>query len=88
MRNEKLEKKYESIKNFISKNKEVIFEDGCLNSSILNMTYIDKELFSEKEDTIRFNLSNGCQVEVTSPRQVAIDRKYKSVYLTKYFRSC
>lgn len=86
--NERLMKKYNAIVNFLEKNKEVTFENGCLNSIIESVEYrrenIRGKIF-DTEDSIVFKFRDDKYYTVEKADEVKIDRKFKTIYLSKYF---
>lgn len=86
--NEKLLRKYNAIVNFLEKNKEVTFENGCLNTTIVDVEYIrekkDNEIF-DTNDSIVFRFKDNRSYRINNSNDVKIDRKYKTIYLSKYF---
>lgn len=78
----KLEKKYNAIMNFLNKNKEVVFEDGCLNYLILSCEY------DAHSDILTFKIDGMREVHAihvygnefdSKEVKLRIDRKYKAI---------
>ncbi len=74
---EKLMKKYNSIKNFT--NEDTVFEDGCLNEGIDEISYIIDKSYNNFI-VIKTSTYNRC-VRISKSSGIKIDRKYNSLEL-------
>ena len=85
--NEKLVKKYNAIVRFLEKNKNVVYEAGCINKLIINIEYEKgKNNFMDNiEDYIILTLDDNKKIWVDDSRKLRIDRKYKTIENTGYF---
>ena len=85
--NEKLAKKYNAIVRFLEKNKNVVYESGCINKLIVNIEYVKgKNNFIDNiEDYIILTLDDNKKICVDDARRLRIDRKYKTIESTGYF---
>ena len=85
--NEKLAKKYNAIIRFLEKNKNVVYETGCINKLIVDVEYEKGEnnFLDNTEDYIIFTLDNNKKIYVDDARRLRIDRKYKTVESTGHF---
>ena len=85
--NEKLVKKYNAIVRFLEKNKNVVYEAGCINKLIINIEYEKgKNNFMDNiEDYIILTLDNNKKIYVDDARKLRIDRKYKTIESTRHF---
>ena len=85
--NEKLAKKYNAIVRFLEKNKNVVYEAGCINKLIINIEYEKgKNNFMDNiEDYIILTLDDNKKIYVDDSRKLRIDRKYKTIENTGYF---
>ena len=85
--NEKLAKKYNAIVIFLEKNKNVVYESGCINKLIVNIEYVKgKNNFIDNiEDYIILTLDDNKKICVDDARRLRIDRKYKTIESTGYF---
>ena len=85
--NEKLVKKYNAIVRFLEKNKNVVYESGCINKLIVNVEYKKgKNNFMDNiEDYIILTLDDNKKIWVDDSRKLRIDRKYKTIESTGYF---
>ena len=85
--NEKLAKKYNAIVRFLEKNKNVVYEAGCINKLIINVEYEKgKNNFMDNiEDYIILTLDDNKKIWVDDSRKLRIDRKYKTIENTGYF---
>ena len=85
--NEKLAKKYNAIVRFLEKNKNVVYESGCINKLIVNIEYVKgKNNFIDNiEDYIILTLDDNKKICVDDARRLRIDRKYKTIESTGHF---
>ena len=85
--NEKLVKKYNAIVRFLKKNKNVIYEAGCINRLIVNVEYEKGEnnFLDNTEDYIILTLDNNKKIYVDDARGLRIDRKYKTIESNGHF---
>ena len=85
--NEKLAKKYNAIVRFLEKNKNVVYEAGCINKLIINIEYEKgKNNFLDNiEDYIILTLDDNKKIYVDDSRKLRIDRKYKTIENTGFF---
>ena len=85
--NEKLAKKYNAIVRFLKKNKNVVYEAGCINKLIINVEYKKGEdnFLDNIEDYIILTLDNNKKICIDDARGLRIDRKYKTIESTGYF---
>ena len=85
--NEKLAKKYNAIVRFLEKNKNVVYEAGCLNRLIVDVEYEKGEnnFLDNTEDYIILTLDNNKKIYVDDARGLRIDRKYKTIESNGHF---
>ena len=85
--NEKLAKKYNAIVRFLEKNKNVVYESGCINKLIINVEYEKgKNNFLDNiNDYIILTLDDNKKIWVDDSRKLRIDRKYKTIESTGHF---
>ena len=85
--NEKLAKKYNAIVRFLKKNKNVVYEAGCINKLILNIDYKKgkNNFLDNTEDYIILTLDDNKKIWVDDSRKLRIDRKYKTIESNGYF---
>ena len=85
--NEKLAKKYNAIVRFLKKNKNVVYEAGCINKLIINIEYEKgKNNFMDNiEDYIILTLDDNKKIWVDDSRKLRIDRKYKTIESSGHF---
>ena len=85
--NEKLAKKYNAIVRFLKKNKNVVYEAGCINKLIINIEYKKGEnnFMDNIEDYIILTLDDNKKIYVDDSKKLRIDRKYKTIENTGYF---
>ena len=85
--NEKLAKKYNAIVRFLKKNKNVVYEAGCINKLIINVEYKKGEnnFLDNIEDYIILTLDDNKKIWVEDSRKLRIDRKYKTIESTGHF---
>ena len=85
--NEKLAKKYNAIVRFLEKNKNVVYESGCINKLIINVEYKKGEnnFLDNIEDYIILTLDDNKKIWVDDSRKLRIDRRYKTIENTGYF---
>ena len=85
--NEKLAKKHNAIVRFLEKNKNVVYEAGCINKLIVNVEYKKGEnnFLDNTEDYIILTLDNNKKIYVDDARGLRIDRKYKTVESAGHF---
>ena len=85
--NEKLAKKYNAIVRFLKKNKNVVYEAGCINKLIVSVEYKKgKNNFLDNiEDYIILTLDDNKKIYVDDSKKLRIDRKYKTIENTGYF---
>ena len=85
--NEKLAKKYNAIVRFLEKNKNVVYEAGCINKLIINVEYKKGEnnFLDNIEDYIILTLDDNKKIWVDDSRKLRIDRKYKTIESTGHF---
>ena len=85
--NEKLAKKYNAIVRFLEKNKNVVYEAGCINKLIINVEYKKGEnnFLDNIEDYIILTLDDNKKIWVDDSRKLRIDRRYKTIENTGYF---
>ena len=85
--NEKLAKKYNAIVRFLEKNKNVVYEAGCINRLIVNVEYEKGEnnFLDNTEDYIILTLDDNKKIYVDDSKKLRIDRKYKTIENTGYF---
>ena len=85
--NERLAKKYNTMVRFLEKNKNVVYESGCINRLIINVEYEKgKNNFIDNiGDYIILTLDNNKKICVDDARGLRIDRKYKTIESTGHF---
>ena len=85
--NEKLAKKYNAIVRFLEKNKNVVYEAGCINKLIINIEYEKgkNNFLDNTEDYIILTLDDNKKIYVDDSKKLRIDRKYKTIENTGYF---
>ena len=85
--NERLAKKYNAIVRFLEKNKNVVYEAGCINRLIVNIEYKKGEnnFLDNIEDYIILTLDNNRKIWVDDSKKLKIDRKYKTIENAGYF---
>ena len=85
--NEKLAKKYNAITRFLLKNKNVVYEVGCINRLIVDVEYEKGEnnFMDNIEDYIILTLDDNKKIYVDDARGLRIDRKYKTIESTGHF---
>ena len=85
--NEKLAKKYNTIVRFLKKNKNVVYESGCINKLIVNVEYEKgkNNFLDNTEDYIILTLDNNKKIWVDDSRKLRIDRKYKTIESNGHF---
>ena len=85
--NEKLAKKYNTIVRFLKKNKNVVYESGCINKLIVNVKYEKgkNNFLDNTEDYIILTLDNNKKIWVDDSRKLRIDRKYKTIESNGHF---
>ena len=85
--NERLAKKYNAIVRFLEKNKNVVYEAGCINKLIINVEYKKGEnnFLDNIEDYIILTLDNNKKIYVDDARGLRIDRKYKTIESIGHF---
>ena len=85
--NERLAKKYNAIVRFLKKNKNVVYEAGCINRLIVNVEYEKgkNNFLDNTEDYIILTLDDNKKICVDDSRKLRIDRKYKTIGNTGYF---
>ena len=85
--NERLAKKYNAIVRFLEKNKNVVYQEGCINRLIVNVEYEKGEnIFLDNiENYIILTLDDNRKIYVDDSRKLRIDRKYKTIENTRYF---
>ena len=85
--NEKLAKKYNTIVRFFKKNKNVVYESGCINKLIVNAEYEKgkNNFLDNTEDYIILTLDNNKKIWVDDSRKLRIDRKYKTIESNGHF---
>ena len=85
--NEKLAKKYNAIVRFLEKNKNVVYESGCINKLIINVEYEKgkNNFLDNTEDYIILTLDDNKKICVDDSRKLRIDRKYKTIESTGHF---
>ena len=85
--NEKLAKKYNAIVRFLKKNKNVVYEAGCINKLIVSVEYKKgKNNFLDNiEDYIILTLDDNKKIWVDDSSKLRIDRKYKTIESTGHF---
>ena len=85
--NEKLAKKYNAIVRFLEKNKNVVYQEGCINRLIVNVEYEKGEnIFLDNiENYIILTLDDNKKIYIDDARGLRIDRKYKTIESTGYF---
>ena len=85
--NEKLAKKYNAITRFLLKNKNVVYEAGCLNRLIVDVEYEKGEnnFLDNTEDYIILTLDNNKKIYVDDARGLRIDRKYTTIESNGHF---
>ena len=85
--NEKLAKRYNAIVRFLKKNKNVVYEAGCINKLIINIEYEKGEnnFMDNTEDYIILTLDNNKKIWVDDSRKLRIDRKYKTIESNGHF---
>ena len=85
--NERLAKKYNAIVRFLEKNKNVVYESGCINRLIVNIEYEKGEnnFLDDIEDYIILTLDNNKKICIDDAGKLRIDRKYKTIESTGHF---
>ena len=85
--NEKLAKKYNAIVRFLKKNKNVVYEAGCINKLIINIEYEKgkNNFLDNTEDYIILTLDDNKKIWVDDSRKLRIDRKYKTIESNGHF---
>ena len=85
--NEKLAKKYNAIVRFLEKNKNAVYEAGCINRLIVNVEYEKGEnnFLDDIEDHIILTLDNNKKIYVDDARGLRSDRKYKTIESNGHF---
>ena len=85
--NEKLAKKYNAIVRFLEKNKNVVYEAGCINKLIINIEYEKGEnnFMDNIEDYIILTLDDNKKICIDDSRKLRIDRKYKTIESSGHF---
>ena len=75
------------INRFLEKNKNVVYEAGCINKLIINVEYKKgKNNFIDNiEDYIMLTLDDNKKICVDDARGLRIDRKYKTIESTGHF---
>lgn len=83
--NYQLAKKFNAVKKFIDENKNVVFENGCLNNLITDVYYLrytGESMFTTK-DYIVISLDNKYSYSFEHYKDLKIDRKYKAIQYVK-----
>ena len=85
--NEKLAKKYNAIVRFLKKNKNVVYEAGCINKLIINIEYEKgkNNFLDNTEDYIILTLDNNKKICIDDSKKLRIDRKYKTIESSGHF---
>ena len=85
--NEKLAKKYNAIVRFLKKNKNVVYEAGCINKLIINIEYEKgkNNFLDNTEDYIILTLDNNKKICIDDSKKLRIDRKYKPIESNGHF---
>ena len=85
--NEKLAKKYNAIVRFLKKNKNVVYEAGCINKLIVNVEYEKgkNNFLDNTEDYIILTLDNNKKICIDDSKKLRIDRKYKTIESSGHF---
>ena len=85
--NEKLAKKYNAIVRFLKKNKNVVYESGCINKLIVNVEYEKgkNNFLDETEDYVILTLDDNRKICIDDSKKLRIDRKYKTIESTGHF---
>ena len=85
--NERLAKKYNAIVRFLKKNKNVVYESGCINKLIVNVEYEKgkNNFLDETEDYVILTLDDNRKICIDDSKKLRIDRKYKTIESTGHF---